>query len=207
MDLQRFIIEEVKRALNEIYKRPDNGILELGANAVSKKLKYAKRAWALIQKCYEYIGGCKSFESVNGDDGFTDFVHGEYVWRIFFGDSSNDIKGIMVYKPTEFGRKRICSASVNKEIYNKMMEKDFYKSTHAYSEVSGKAEHQLGKDPRTNWLSNQEAAKVLRGKKIYTQPDAEINDKEFDPYVPDSHYYRDISNEKHRKRMFGHPML
>ena len=104
MQLDYIVQEEVRRVLNEIYKRSNNSILELGANAVSKKKKYAKTLWNKIQQVYSYLGGCKSFDSINGDDGFTDFLYGNYVWRIYFGDSAQDIKAATIYKPTQYGR-------------------------------------------------------------------------------------------------------
>ena len=70
----------------------------------------------MIQANYSYIGGCKSFDSIDGDDGFKDFLNGPYIWRMYFGETPNDILGAIIYKATDFGRKRVCSMAQNKEI-------------------------------------------------------------------------------------------
>lgn len=205
-ELQNIIQEEVRRALNEIYKRPNNDILELGAGAVSKKRKYAKNLWNKLQAAYSYIGGCKSFDSINGDDGFNDFVNGDYIWRIYFGDSREDIRGAAIYKPTQFGRKRICSFGVNLPSYNKTIDKDFNKSNHVYGEVSGKAERFLDKDKRTNWIPKEEVPELLFGKKIDLEQNKEADKNERLPYNKERHYYRKLGDETHRKAMYGHPI-
>lgn len=204
--LQSIIKEEVRRTLNEIYKRPNNDILELGASAVSKKSKYAKNLWNKLQDAYSYIGGCKSFDSINGDDGFTDFLEGNYVWRIYFGDSREDIRGAVIYKPTQFGRKRICSFGVNLPSYNKIINNDFDKSNHVYGEVSGKAERFMERDKRTNWIPKEEVPELLFGKKIDFEQNKEADKNERMPYNKERHYYRNLGNEIHRKAMYGHPI-
>lgn len=206
MDLQSLITEETRRVVNEIFQRPNNGILELGKKAYNKKKKYAKKAWELIKRCYSYIGGCQSFDDTDGDGGFSDFITGKYIWRLYFGDSPQDILGIMVYKPTPYGRKRIVSAATNKSVYQELLNNDFVKSNHTYAEVSGKSEHQIRKDPRTSWIPKEKASQILAPKKIDLDADDEINRDEFDPYDSFSHYYRVIGNGKHRKAMFGYPI-
>ena len=210
-ELQNIIQEEVRRALNEIYKRPNNDILELGAGAVSKKRKYAKNLWNKLQAAYSYIGGCKSFDSINGDDGFTDFLEGNYVWRIYFGNSREDIRGAAIYKPTQFGRKRICSFGIDLPSYKKIIDKDFNKSNHVYGEVSGKAERFLQKDKRTNWIPKEKVPKILFGKKISLEQNKDIDSKEKIPYDATRHYYRKLGDETQgyeyvRKCMSGHPL-
>ena len=206
MDILRNIIyEEVRRAINEIYKAPKNDVLELGDTAVSKKRKYARALWDLIQRNYQYIGGCKSFDSIKGDDGFTDFVNGKYIWRIFLGNDSSEILGIIVYKPTKWGRKRVCSAAVNGDVYRKLIEKEFDKSNHVYGEVSGKSEHMLNKDKRTNWVNKNKVQDILN-KDISLERDSEVDKLEKIPYDDNRHYYRQLGGEKHRKAMFGNPI-
>jgi hypothetical protein len=211
MQLDYIVQEEVRRVLNEIYKRSNNSILELGANAVSKKKKYAKTLWNKIQQVYSYIGGCKSFDSINGDDGFTDFLYGNYVWRIYFGDSAQDIKAATIYKPTQYGRKRICSFGNDVKSYNKIIDKDFDKSNHVYGEVSGKAERFLQKDKRTNWIPKEEVPTYLFGKKIELDRQEDIDKQERIPYDATRHYYRKLGDDTqgyvyHRKSMYGNPI-
>lgn len=204
--VQRIINEEVSRVLNEIFKRPTNNILELGPTAVSKKRKYARQVWAMIQKAYNYIGGCKSFDVTNGDDGFYDFLNGNYVWRIYFGKDSNDILGAAVYKPTEFGRKRICSCAKNAKYYKELLNHDFLKHTHTYGEVSGKAEKFLTKDDRTKWVDKEKVSDILK-KNVSLERDADADEKEeMIKYDPKRHYYRKIGDEMHRKSMYGNPI-
>ena len=200
--IESIIYEEIVRACNEkreilheIYKQKVNGVMELGRSAVSKKRKYAKRLWSLIQKSYAYIG----------DDGFYDFLNGDYIWRIYFGETSNDILGAFIYKHTNFGRKRVCSCAVNREVYNLLNNHDMTKSNHTYAEVSGKPEHIISKDPRTNWVDKNKVSKILR-KDIDVDADDEINKSEFTPYDAKRHYYRTIGGTKHRKAMFGNPI-
>ena len=205
--LESIIYDEVSRYINEkIYKVPKNNILELGIGAVSKKRKYAKQLWSMIQANYSYIGGCKSFDSIDGDDGFKDFLNGPYIWRMYFGETSSDILGAIIYKATDFGRKRVCSMAKNKEIYMKLIDSEFNKSNHIYGEVSGKTEHILNKDSRTNWINKKDVSNVL-DKHIDLEQDVKADKNEKNPYNSERHYYRDLGGEKHRKAMFGHPDL
>ena len=201
---ENFVDNIVKKVINEIYKRPINGVLELGPRAVSKKKKYAKPLWRIIQNAYAYMGGCQSFDK-NGDDGFNDFLYGDYIWRVFFGETSQDIMGITVYKHTNFGRKKVCSCAINREIYNELINYDMQKSNHSYTEVSGKTENILLKDKRTNWINKNEVPNILR-KDVDLEQDTEADKAERIPYDSQRHYYRDIGGTKHRKAMFGHPI-
>ena len=205
--IHRIISEEVQNVLNEVYKVKPNQIMEFGTDAVSKKRKYAQRLWNMIQSKYAYIGGCKSFDSINGDDGFTDFLNGKYIWRIYFGENANDILGIVVYKPTKFGRKRICSTGVDKESYLKLIDDDLKDYNHVYGEVSGKSEKFMSKQPKTTWVNNRQVSSFLPNKQIDLNqyPNADSNEKV--PYNKDKHYYRLINGERHRKAMFGNPLI
>jgi len=204
--LRNIIKEAIMESLCEIYKRPNNGILELGVNAADKKRKYANTLWSIIQRNYAYMGGCKTFDSINGDDGFTDFLNGNYIWRIYFGDSPQDIKAAIIYKPTQYGRKRVCSVGTDKNAYLKTMDDDFTKSNHVYGEVSGKSEHLLQKDKRTNWIPKENVPDLLFGKKINLQQDKNADNNEKIPYDSNRHYYRKLGGETHRKAMFGNPI-
>ena len=207
-ELQSIIKEEVKRVLNEIYKRRNNSVLELGVKAVSKKRKYANSLWNKLQAAYSYIGGCKSFEEENGDGGFKNFLTGKYIWRIYFGNSKDEIRGAAIYKPTPYGRKRICSFGINLPSYTKTIDNDFNKFNHVYGEVSGKAEKVMQRDKRTNWLSKEEASDVLHGKQIGLEQNKEIDKNEKLPYNKERHYYRELGDEGeiHRKAMYGYPI-
>lgn len=205
MKLEKLIYEEVKRLVNEVYKVPTNNYIELGLNAVSKKKKYAKRLWDLIQRNYAYIGGCKTFDEVDGDGGFNDFLYGRYIWKLFFGKSQKDIKGAIIYKATRYGRKRVCSVAVDRETYNKLSDSDFFKGNHVYGEVSGKAENSLLKDKRTNWIPKEEVSKII-DKPTDLEQDVDVDSTERIPYDAFRHYYRNLGGEKHRKAMFGHPI-
>lgn len=205
--IQRMVTEEVQSVLNEVYKVKPNQIMEFGRNAVSKKRKYAKKLWDMIQSKYAYIGGCKSFDSINGDDGFTDFLNGNYIWRVSFGEDANDILGIVVYKPTQFGRKRICSTSESAEAYLNIIDNDFKKFNHVYGEVSGKAENFMNKQPKTRWVSSQQASSFLPNKQIELEQNPEADANERLAYNKDKHYYRLINGEPHRKAMFGNPLM
>ena len=84
--IHRFIIE----SLNEIFKKPSNDILKLGPTAVSKKKKFAKQVWNIIQRAYSYLeDGCMSFDASKGESkeagnyGFHDFLYGPYVWALY----------------------------------------------------------------------------------------------------------------------------
>lgn len=205
--IHRIISEEVQNVLNEVYKVKPNQIMEFGVGAVSKKRKYAKKLWNMIQSKYAYIGGCKSFDSINGDDGFTDFLNGNYIWRVYFGENANDILGIAVYKPTRFGRKRICSTGESSESYLKLIDDDFKDYNHVYGEVSGKSENFMNKQPKTRWVNSMQASSFLPNKQIDLERDPNADANEKLAYNKSKHYYRLINGEHHRKAMFGNPAI
>lgn len=195
----------IYEAINEVFKTVQNGVQEFGPGASSKKQRFAKPLWDLIQRNYSYIGGCKSFDEQNGDGGFNDFVYGPYVWKIYFGENSRDLQGIVVYKQTKYGRKRVCSAATNREAYQQMIDNDFIKSNHVYAEVSGKSENVMNKDDRTNWVNKNQVGQIL-GKEVFLNQDEKADSHEKLPYA-DRHYYRYINGEKHRKAMCGNPAI
>lgn len=190
---------------NEIFKVPKNEIREFGVNAISKKKKYARIAWEMIQNNYKSLGGCKTFDDMNGDGGFNDFLYGKYIWRIYFGDNSNKLLGISVYKPTKFGRKIVCVAAINKGTFNTLLVSDLDKSTHTYGEVSGKPEHILNNNPKVNWIPNGDASHIL-GKQVNVNRDEKIDALEEIPYRKGIHYTRDIGGTPIRKGLFGNPI-
>ena len=200
---ERFLYENRE---DEIFKVPKNEIREFGVNAYSKKKKYARQAWNLIVASYKYAGGCKSFDDMNGDGGFNDFINGNYIWRIYFGDNANQILGIRVYKPTKFGRKSVCGAAINRNVFNALFDKDLDKSNHTYGEVSGKPEHILSDNPRTNWIPNTDVASIL-GKEIEIDRNPEIDAKERYPYRNGINYYRKIGGTLTRKGLQGNPII
>ena len=205
MNIDLLIENTIRRTINEFYKRPINGVVELGPTAVSKKRRYAKQIWDMIKEAYVYIGGCKSFDSIDGDDGFNDFLNGDYIWRVYFGEKPKDIMGVTIYKHTKYGRKRICSCAKNRDIYNVLINHDMFKANHVYAEVSGKSEHVLSKDKRTNWVDKEKVPKFLR-KDVDLEQDKDVDSMERIPYDSKRHYYRNLGGIKHRKAMFGNPI-
>ena len=205
--IDRIVNESICIYLKEVYKVPEFGVLELGIGAVSKKRRYAGIIWDMIQHAYTYIGGCKSFDEYDGDGGYKDFLEGRYIWRIYFGEGKK-IMGVMIYKATKFGRKRIVSCALNREIYNELLKSDLVKSHHVYGEVSGKSEHLLSKNDRVNWVNKEDVGTVLgRDKVVNLDRDEDVDKMERIPYDSRRHYYRSIGGSKHRKAMFGNPDL
>lgn len=203
-NLYEIIKSCVKNSINEIFKEPRNSICEFGVNAYSKKIKYAKSVWNLIQRSYRAIGGCKSFKEIGGDGGFNDFLTSKYIWRVFF-DNDGKVIGAAIYKTSEFGRKMICIAALNKIIFNKLIEKDLNKSVHTYGEASGKPEHLLNNIQNISWVPNADAGNIIN-KETDINQHPEIDKNELTPYNPNIHYYRDIAGVKHRKALFGNPI-
>lgn len=118
--IHKYLIE----SLNEIFKKSSNDILKLGSNAVSKKKRFAKQVWKIIQKAYSYLkDGCISFDPIEGESkeegnyGYHDFLYGPYVWALYFNEDRKTIAAVRIFKKTKFGLKSICSAN-NKDAEN-----------------------------------------------------------------------------------------
>lgn len=209
--IKEIINEEIDKLINESFKTPTSNYLVFRANAVSKKRKYANVLWNIIQKNYADIGGCKSFEDMNGDGGFNDFVNGRYIWKVYF-DRNRQPVGIIVYRPTGIGRKMICMASNQRYAFDKLVDSDLRGDSGVYGEVSGKPEHILRKNPKINWIDNDKVQGIFDregGWKRYINlvRNKSIDDKEKIPYDPYTHYYRMIGGgdnpEVFRKAMYG----
>lgn len=213
--IKEIINEEINKIIDESFKVPISNYLIFGVNAISKKRKYAKILWNIIQKNYSDIGGCKSFEDTNGDGGFNDFFTGKYIWKIYFDRNRQPI-GINVYRPTKIGRKIICSASNDKYAFNNLMKSDLRRGSGVYGEVSGKPEHILRKNPNVYWINNNKVQGIFDNEGgwkrfVNLSQNKDVDDEERIPYDPSTHYYRQIGSgdnaKTFRKAMFGHPNI
>lgn len=217
---EEFIHKALIASINEIFKKPSNDILKLGSTAVSKKKKFAKQVWAIIQKAYSYLeDGCMSFDPSEGESkeagnyGFHDFLYGPYVWTLYFNDDKKTIAAVRIFKKTKFGLKSICSAN-NKDAENS---REAYRkidanyldnpSMHAYGEISDAPEHLRRKREKPNFVPVDKVKKVLPKKKIndvedpYFEKEHNIRDKFLNGY----NYYRNLGGKTHRKIMTGFP--
>lgn len=207
-------------SLNEIFKKPSNGILKLNPGAISKKKKFAKQVWNIIQKAYSYLeDGCMSFDASKGESkeagnyGFHDFLYGPYIWALYFNADRKTIAAVRIFKKTKFGMKSICSAK-NKDAENS---RDAYQKIetnyidnpfmHAYGEISDAPEHLRRKRENPNFVPVDKVKKVLQGKEIDDIEDPNF-DKEHnirDKFLSDYNYYRTLGGKRHRKIMTGFP--
>ena len=217
---EEFIHKALIASINEIFKKPSNDILKLGPTAISKKKKFAKQVWTIIQKAYSYLeDGCMSFEPSEGESkeagnyGFHDFLYGPYVWALYFNEDRKTIAAVRIFKKTKFGLKSICSAN-NKDAENS---RDAYRkidanyldnpSMHAYGEISDAPEHLRRKRENPNFVPVDKVKKVLQGKDINDVEDPNF-DKEHnirDKFLPNYNYYRTLGGKTHRKIMTGFP--
>lgn len=207
-------------SINEIFKKPSDDILKLGPTAISKKKRFAKQVWAIIQKAYSYLeDGCMSFDPSEGESkeagnyGFHDFLYGPYVWVLYFNADRKTIAAIKIFKTTKFGLKSICLAN-NKDAENS---RDAYRkidkryidnpSMHAYGEISDAPEHLRRKRENPNFVPVDKVKKVLQGKDIDDVEDPNF-DKEHnirDKFLNNYNYYRTLGGKTHRKIMTGFP--
>lgn len=208
-------------SINEIFKKPKNDILKLGPTAISKKKKFAKQAWNIIQKAYSYLkDGCKSFDPVEGESqekgnyGFYDFLHGKYIWVLYMNEDGQTINALRIFKPTLYGMKSVCSAA-NKDVeqgkpsYKNINDRYINNpSMHAYGEMSDAAEHMARKDPKSNFVPVDRVKRILFGKDINTKRNKDYEDetKPRDEFLDGYNYYRKIGDDDHRKIMVGHPI-
>lgn len=213
--IKEIVNEEINKLIEESFKTPKSNCLTLGRGAISKKRRYAKELWAIIEKNYSSIGGCKSFEDNNGDGGFNDFVTGNYVWKIYFDRNKRPI-GVNVYRPTRIGRKLICMASKEKYAFDHLMNGDLKRGSGVYGEVSGKPEHLLRKNPNVYWIDKNRVQGIFDSeggwkRLVDLSQNDDIDKEERIPYNYNTHYYRKIGVDNNaktfRKAMFGHPNI
>lgn len=207
-------------SINEIFKKPSNDILKLGPKAISKKKRFAKQVWNIIQKAYSYLeDGCMSFNPAKGESkeagnyGYHDFLYGPYIWALYFNEDRKTIAAIKIFKKTEFGMKGICSAN-NKDAENS---RDAYRkidkryidnpSMHAYGEISDAPEHIRRKRKNPNFVPVDKVKKVLQGKDIndVEDPNFEKEHNIRDKFLNGYNYYRTLGGKTHRKIMTGFP--
>ena len=98
---EEFIHKALIASINEIFKKPSNDLLKLGPKAISKKKRFAKQVWNIIQKAYSYLeDGCMSFNPAKGENkeagnyGFHDFLYGPYIWALYFNEDRKTIAAI-----------------------------------------------------------------------------------------------------------------
>ena len=217
---EEFLHNALIASINEIFKKPSNDILKLGPTAVSKKKKFAKQVWNIIQRAYSYLeDGCMSFDASKGESkeagnyGFHDFLYGPYVWALYLNGDRKTIAAVRIFKQTKFGLKSICSAN-NKDAENS---REAYRnidanyldtpSMHAYGEISDAPEHLRRKRENPNFVPVDKVKKVLQGKDINDVEDPDF-DKEHnirDKFLNNYNYYRTLGGKTHRKIMTGFP--
>ena len=207
-------------SINEIFKKPSDDILKLGPTAISKKKRFAKQVWAIIQKAYSYLeDGCMSFEPSKGESkeagnyGYHDFLYGPYVWVLYFNADRKTIAAIKIFKTTKFGLKSICSAN-NKDAENsrdayRKMDKKYIDnpSMHAHGEISDAPEHLRRKKENPNFVPVDKVRKLLPKKDIYDveNPDFDKEHNIRDKFLNGYNYYRNLGGKMHRKIMTGFP--
>lgn len=208
---QRIVSRALNETMNEFFKPKAKSIIEL--TATSKKQRYAPVCWEILKNAYAQDGGCKSFNGETEEQQYADFVNNpEYLWRVYLDDKKKPV-AIIVYKAKKtFGRKNIAIGTIkgnpqSSQGYTELCRAENNPCNHYYGEVSARAEHSKMKDPKTHWLTPQEADEQLPYKEVQTTQNPELDKHERIPYDPNRHYYRDIGGlGQHRKAMWGHPM-
>lgn len=176
--------------------------INVKADDIDKRIKYANPVWDMLQKSYAPIGGIHG----SGFNSKEDMIKNIPFWKL--GTRDNKLVAVAMYKDKS-GRKRVAvgtdGTQTGKEMF-KTIAQDDIKHKRSYGEFSGPSlafQYKHIDDIKNHAIPTKKVEEIL-GEEIRKPSDNDPEILKF-PDLKDYFYQRQIGNDWHTKIMLGEP--